>query len=144
MDATGGTNRKSIWCCGCKSDVPARLTNGRETYSHRPDLASLPFWKCDECGNFVGCHHKTADRTRPLGCIPTPEIKRARSHIHRILDPIWKRGKMKRHALYAEIARRLSLPEYHTAEIQTVESARDVYRVVVDIRKDLGLTRRML
>lgn len=131
-----------IWCCGCACDVQARLTDGSEIYPHRPDLAVLPFWRCDGCGNFVGCHHKTEDRTKPLGCIPTPEIKRARSHIHRVLDPIWKRGKMKRRALYAELAEALGMDEYHTAEIKSVEHAREVYAAVVDLRKKLGLPRK--
>ena len=72
-------------------DVEVRLTNGAEIYPHRKDLSELPFWKCDTCGNFVGCHHKTGDPTKPLGVIPTSEIKRARQHIHRILDPILER-----------------------------------------------------
>ena len=83
----------NIRCCGCQKKVEARLTDGSEIYPHRKDLYSLPFWKCDVCGNFVGCHHKTKNRTRPLGCIPTPEIKNARKHIHAILDPLWQSGK---------------------------------------------------
>lgn len=131
-----------IHCCGCNAEISARLTDGREIYPHRPDLAPLPFWKCDTCKNFVGCHHKTADRTRPLGSIPTREIKRARSEIHRILDPIWKRGKMRRGELYERLANDLGLKEYHTADISNIEFARDVYRAVVAIRRELGLTRR--
>jgi len=77
-----------IFCCACKSDVNARLTNGSEIYPHRSDLSSIPFWKCDDCGNFVGCHHKTSKPTQPLGHIPTPEIRKARQHIHMILDPL--------------------------------------------------------
>ena len=127
------TTTKQIWCCGCEADVAARLTNGKEIYPHRKDLASLPFWKCDECRNFVGCHHKTADRTRPLGCIPTKAIKDARQHIHRVLDPIWQSKQMDRSKLYATIAERIGKPEYHTAEIRTVEEAREVWRVVTDI-----------
>lgn len=126
-----------IWCCGCGETVTARLTDGAEIYPHRRDLAALPFWRCDGCGNFVGCHHKTDDPTRPLGCIPTPEIKRARSHVHRILDPIWKRGKMKRAAVYAELAERLGWNDYHTADIRSVEDARKVYAAVLDLRKTL-------
>ena len=122
-----------IYCCGCGTDVTARLTDGRETYRHRPDLRSLPFWKCDACGNFVGCHHKTSDRTRPLGVIPTAEIKTARSHIHRVLDPLWQGKKIDRKALYRQIADRIGIAEYHTAEIRSVEQAREVYRVVKEI-----------
>lgn len=128
---------KTIYCCGCKADVSARLTDGREIYAHRPDLADLPFWKCDACRNFVGCHHKTRDRTKPLGCIPTPEIKNARQHIHRVLDPIWKNKRISRGSVYAEIASRMGTPEYHTAEIRSVEQAREVYRIVKSIEATL-------
>lgn len=132
---------RAIYCTGCQGDVNARLTSGVEIYPHRTDLAALPFWRCDECKNFVGCHHKTSTPTRPLGCIPTPEIKRARSEIHRVLDPIWKRGKMKRGKLYCKIADKLGWESYHTADLRSIEDAREVYKVIVNIRKDLGLTR---
>jgi hypothetical protein len=125
--------RTSLYCCGCQKDVVARLTDGREVYPHRPDLASLPFWRCDDCGNTVGCHHKTKDRTRPLGVIPTKELKDARQHIHRILDPLWKSKRFGRRELYGMIADALDAPEYHTAEIRTVEQARTVYRIVREI-----------
>ena len=86
----------TLYCCGCSTDVNARLTDGREIYPHRPDLYSLPFWRCDNCKNYVGCHHKSKNRTHPLGCIPTPEIKEARKKIHAIIDPMWKSGAMTR------------------------------------------------
>lgn len=129
------TTTKQIHCCGCGVKVAARLTDGREVYPHRPDLAALPFWKCDGCGNTVGCHHKTINRTQPLGCIPTPEIKQARQHIHRILDPLWKGKKGKRGKVYAELARRMNAKEYHTGEIRSVEEARVVYAHVRDMAK---------
>ena len=81
----------SLYCCGCGKRVLPRLTNGRETYPHRSDLFMRPFWKCDACQNFVGCHYKTKHRTNPLGCIPTKEIKNARRHLHRLIDPVWQR-----------------------------------------------------
>ena len=118
-----------LHCCGCDEEVQARLTDGKEIYPHRQDLFDLPFWKCDVCGNFVGCHHKTSNRTSPLGCIPTPEIKRARQHIHALLDPIWESGKMKRKELYKAISSELGW-NYHTAKIRSIEEARKAYRVV--------------
>ena len=122
-----------IYCCGCQKDVEARLTDGGEIYPHRPDLASLPFWKCDGCGNFVGCHHKTQDRTKPLGCIPTKELKNARKRIHAILDPIWKSKRMSRRQIYKKLAKVVGREEYHTAEIRTVEEARTVYQAVQEL-----------
>ena len=120
-----------IYCCGCGADVEARLTDGAEIYPHRPDLYALPFWKCDKCGNFVGCHHKTKDRTRPLGCIPTPEVKNARQHIHKVLDPLWESGKANRKQVYADLTSLIGR-EYHTAEIRDIDEARKVYRFLSD------------
>jgi len=122
-----------IYCCGCQKDVDARLTSGAEIYPHRPDLHSLPFWKCDGCNNHVGCHHKTKDRTRPLGNIPTKELRDARKYIHALLDPLWKTGKIKRGKLYAQLVEALGMKHYHTGEIRTIEEARNVYRAVKQI-----------
>ncbi len=117
-----------LWCCACGKDVEARLTNGAEVYPHRPDLSDIPRWKCDDCGNHVGTHHKTKNPTKPLGNIPSPELKRARMKIHEIIDPVWKSGRMRRSTLYALISKRLGY-EYHTGEIKTIEEARHVYGV---------------
>ncbi len=122
-----------IFCTGCEKKVKARLTSGSEIYPHRLDLYGLPFWKCDQCGNFVGCHHKTEDKTRPLGCIPTPELKEARKHIHRILDPLWKTEGMSRKAIYQRLSEELGW-KYHTAKLRNIEEAREVYRLVMEIR----------
>jgi len=128
-----------LWCCGCNADVSPRLTNGGEIYPHRPDLKSLPFWKCDTCKNFVGCHHKTKAPTTPLGCIPTPEIKKARQELHLRIDPIWKSGLMTRSALYRSIADRLGVKEYHTAEIRSTSDAANVLTHVNQIAQGLSL-----
>ena len=113
------TDRREIRCCACETKVQARLTDGREIYPHRPDLADLPFWKCDDCGNHVGCHHKTKNRTQPLGVIPTPELRNARQHIHRILDPIYESGRTTRKALYADLSERLGW-KYHTSRASSM------------------------
>jgi hypothetical protein len=119
-----------IRCCGCGGEkVDARLTDGREIYPQRPDLASLPFWKHDACGNYVGCHHKTKERTKPLGNIPTPELRKARNHIHAILDPFWKSKKYKRTELYTMISDHMGFG-YHTAQLRTIEEARKVYSFI--------------
>lgn len=127
------SEKRKIFCCGCQSSIEARLTDGAEIYPHRKDLSRLPFWKCDTCKNFVGCHHKTKNRTRPLGCIPTPAIKKIRSSIHAVLDPLWKSGRFNRSVLYSDIAHVLGLEEYHTAELRSVEQANEAYRVISEI-----------
>jgi len=124
---------RDIWCCCCEITVPARLTTGFSMYPHRPDLAEVPFWICDVCLNFVGCHHKTKDFTRPLGCIATPEIKEARGHIHKILDPLWKSKRIGRKELYKIISRYLGY-EYHTSDIKDLAEARKIYRFILDLK----------
>lgn len=119
--------KKTIYCCGCEKDVEPHLVTGKEIYPHRKDLYSLPFWRCNDCMNFVGCHHKTTDRIRPLGCIPTPAIKAARKNIHKLLDPLWQLGKIKRKDVYRLLSEKLG-KEYHTAEIRTTEEAEEVCR----------------
>jgi zinc-finger-containing domain len=118
---------RRIHCCACTREVEARLTDGREIYPHRPDLHSLPFWRCDACGNFVGCHHKTKNRTEPLGCIPTAELKEARKKLHALIDPIWQSGKMGRRELYEAISREVGW-NYHTAKTRTMDEAKAAYR----------------
>lgn len=119
------TSNRQIYCCGCGHDVGARLTDGSEIYPHRHDLRGLPFWRCDACGNFVGCHHKTRDRTRPLGCIPTPEISARRKRLHALFDPAWRDGRIGRKELYAAISKAIGR-EYHTGEIRSIEEADQV------------------
>lgn len=123
-----------IYCCECNGPTKARLTDGKEIYPHREDLNALPFWKCDACKNFVGCHHKTTNRTWPLGNIPSKEIKDARIKIHALLDPLWKQGEFSRSDIYNYLSKKLGYA-YHTAEIKTIEQARDVYRYLLKIKK---------
>lgn len=127
-----------IWCTACGKEVDARLTDGKEMYPHRPDLADLPFWVCETagCKAFVGTHHKTKNRLKPLGFLATPEIKKWRMIIHGILDPLWKEKKAKRGELYEEIGRELGRT-YHTAEIYNVEEARQIYEIVKKIKNRL-------
>lgn len=127
--------RRFIYCCGCKADVSARLTTGDEIYPLRIELAAMRFWKCDECLNYVGCH-KSHD-CKPLGVIPTPEIRDKRRLIHQVIDPLWKSGFVSRTQLYLVMASRLGLAEYHTANIDSIELANRVLDVAYAISRDI-------
>lgn len=127
----------NIHCCGCDKEVSARLTTGAEIYPHRNDLKPLPFWKCNTCGNFVGCHHKTNNPTRPLGVIPTAELKKARQHIHKLLDPLWQSGTVRRGDVYTYLRDKLGY-QYHTAEIRSVEQARKIYSYLLQFKNGIG------
>lgn len=125
---------KEIHCCGCNTKVDARLTDGKEIYPHRPDLYKLPFWKCDACKNFVGCHHKTVNGTNPLGCIPTKGIRVLRIQIHAALDPLWKSGWRDRKELYSTITGLMGgKHKFHTAQIRSVEEARKVLTILTHL-----------
>ena len=116
-------------CCGCGTNVIARPALGTEIYPHRADLAHKKFWLCDGCGNYVGSHKGSGE---PLGCIPTPEIRKARSAIHARLDPLWQSGRFSRTALYAAISKELGW-EYHTAHVSTLQQARTVREIILQI-----------
>lgn len=122
---------RTIYCTGCEKDVEARLTDGRERYPHRPLLADIPFWKCDTCKNYVGCHHKTSTPTRPLGCIATPEILDARKKLHALIDPLWKSGRVSRGQVYRHISTKLGYP-YHNGEIRTMDEARTIWKIAAE------------
>jgi hypothetical protein len=121
-----------IYCVGCSSIIEARLTTGAEIYPHRQDLSDLPFWKCDTCGNYVGCHHKSHNPTQPLGNIPTPELRLARQKIHRLLDPLWQSGRFQRKQVYEHLSRRFGR-QYHTAETVNIEEVEMVLKALVEM-----------
>lgn len=130
--------RTEIWCTGCNRRAPARLTDGREMYPGRDDLAHIPFWVCEivGCGAFVGTHHKTKQKYKALGFLATPEVKKWRRIIHAVLDPLWMTGKIKRGKAYAIISDELGR-HYHTAEIYSVEEAKRVYEIVRKLKDRL-------
>lgn len=122
-----------IYCCGCEKEVEAKLVSGKEIYPHRPDLNKLPFLHCKDCGNYVGCHHKTKNRTRPLGVIPTHEIREYRKKIHATIDPIWKSKEETRAKVYSNMSDLLGY-KFHTADIRSLEEAKDVYFTACDLK----------
>lgn len=93
-------------------------------------------------GKHVGCHHKTKNPTRPLGVIPSEEIKHARKHLHALIDPLWESGIISRDEMYKKISDQLGY-EYHTAEIRTIENAREIYRIAKSI-KEQAQAQRMI
>ena len=67
-----------------------------------------------------------------------PEIKNARKHIHQKLDPIWKNGNISRNQLYKKLSTILGW-KYHTANIRSIEEAREVYKAVTTMQEVLGI-----
>jgi hypothetical protein len=123
-----------IYCCACKEDRDLKETTGITIYPNRPDLAAQKFYYCPQCLNYVGVHK---DSGLPLGSVPTPELRKARHHIHKLIDPLWEKNLINRSHLYNKIAKRAGIDEFHTAEIRTIEEARRLYRVCLAVKKEI-------
>lgn len=123
-----------IFCSICNYYIPPILTTGKEIYPHRPDLFDLKFFKCPECGGYVGTHK---DSGEPLGCIVSAEVKKARIKIHNIIDPLWKSGKMKRQEIYKKLSEFIG-KEFHTAKIRTMDEANGIIEYMEAINDKSG------
>jgi len=95
-------------------NVSTSLVTGEEIYPHRIDLHNKHFYKCRQCGSYVGCHPRT---TRPLGTVANTRLRQLRSQVHRHFDPLWKNGGLSRGAAYSWLAHKLGIEirECHTA-----------------------------
>jgi hypothetical protein len=124
-----------IYCCTCGKEKECELVDGTVIYPHRPDLAQLNFYRCPSCKQYIGCHPNSI---KPLGVIPTQEMKRARMIIHSMIDPLWKSGKISRGKLYRLIAKELGLREYHTGWTKNIKQCRDTYRAVSKVINQIG------
>ena len=117
---------KNIYCVTCQKEVKAYLTKGKEVYPHRPDLAQRDFYKCPECKNFVGCHIGTH---KPLGCIPSKELKQARIKAHNFIDQFWKTKKCSRHKIYKILTDHFGY-RYHNGNTKTVKECEEAIEVI--------------
>lgn len=93
-----------VKCGYCHRD--AERVGAEKLYPHRRDLLGKWFWDCAPCGAYVGCHPST---TNPLGRLANAELRAAKQSVHRVLDPLWKSGKMKRKEAYALLAKGLNI-----------------------------------
>ncbi len=126
----GRMGHTKIFCACCVRKRKVRLTLGTEVYPKYISLHSKPYWICDECNNFVGCHPNTI---KPLGCIATKHLRQARAEIHGILDPIWQSGTMSRSRIYKELSNKLGW-KYHTASIRNITEAKQVINILSSYR----------
>ena len=128
--------KTTIYCCVCERETECELIYGKVIYPHRKDLYKARFWRCPTCGGFVGCHRKSTTPTKPLGCIPTKEIKEIRIAIHASLDHLWRYCGWSKSKLYREISAFVGY-EFHTAEIRSVDEGNKVLGYVNSIISSL-------
>jgi hypothetical protein len=126
---------KTIWiyCTVCKQDVAAQECYGRHIYLRRPDLDDKRFYMCPTCGNYVGTHKDG----RPLGTIPSPELRDQRKWVHNVIDPYWLEDgyadRAKRKQLYSALSEALG-KEYHTGNLNSREECVEVVSCYVRLR----------
>lgn len=72
-------------CTQCKKK--SSLVSGKTIYPHRPDLHHLPFYLCESCNAYVGCHPGTK---LALGTPASKDTRAARSRAHSAFDPLWR------------------------------------------------------
>jgi len=122
-----------IYCCNCEKDVNTVKKDGGEIYSHRPDLKHKIFFVCENCNNFVGQNTKNG---KPLGVIPTKEIRSFRQTIHQLIDPLWKDDIISRNKLYLILSEKFG-EEYHTASLRTEDECREIIKIAIKLRGQL-------
>jgi len=81
---------------------------GKVIYPHRPDLYQKTFYQCKPCNAWVGCHPNTEN---PLGRLANAELRKWKSMVHGLFDPIWKNKKMRRGEAYSWLAKELQIDE---------------------------------
>ena len=110
----------AVTCTYCGK--PAQLLTGNVLYPGRLDFANSNFWKCFGCDAYVGCHragtysvvkgHRVEHvGTEPLGILANAQLRRAKSAVHEVFDPLWKSGLMGRNAAYQWLAKQLGIPK---------------------------------
>lgn len=118
-----------LYCCACLKDVEGKLVGGDTIYPHRPDLKRKQFVQCPECGNYVGAY-----KGRPLGSIPTKQLRFLRRKVHEVIDPLWQNGFMSRDQLYACLSG-LMRKEFHVGEIREPWEADMVMGLITEFRE---------
>lgn len=95
-------------CPYCNGE--SKLVSGLVIYPYRKDLSDLNFYQCAPCDAYVGCHKGT---TQPLGRLADEELRKWKSIAHRVFDPMWRTGLMKRKEAYQALAREMGIEAKH-------------------------------
>jgi DNA-directed RNA polymerase subunit RPC12/RpoP len=104
--ALKGESELSVTCPYC--NIEAIMTDGEDIYPHRSDLWKKKFYKCGQCGAYVGCHPNS---TRPLGRLANAELRKAKSVAHLAFDKLWRDGPLSRSVAYAWLSGAMGIPE---------------------------------
>jgi hypothetical protein len=126
-----------VFCCVCDSDVTVNRVTGRDIYPHRKDLYHLSLIQCSRCNSHAGCHQKSG---KPLGSIPTPELRKLRVQLHARFDYLWKSKQLARAEAYRQMGEILG-KEFHIGEVRSVAEYEQVVAAINKIREALAKDR---
>lgn len=105
----------------------SKLVTGLSIYPHRSDLAELSFYQCAPCEAYVGCHKGT---TQALGRLADKELRQWKSTAHKIFDPMWRSGLMKRKEAYKALALEMGIePNDCHIGMFNVDQCKKVYAI---------------
>lgn len=108
-------------------DRQSQLVHGQAIYPHRPDLWAKPFWQCEPCEAYVGCHPGTKNA---LGRLANDELRKAKQAAHAAFDPLWRGGQQHRKSAYLWLAERMGMiAENCHIGMMDVEACRRVVEV---------------
>jgi hypothetical protein len=134
--AVVATAETTIRCPYCQ--LPAERCTGADIYPHRPDLASLRFWRCQPCGAWVGCH-KDSDSI-PLGSLANAKTRDLRRKCHAGFDPVWRCRAMSRNGAYRRLAELMKIAphECHISWFGERECLKAL-NAIGKLRREVGL-----
>lgn len=92
---------KKVNCPYCGD--PARFMTSTEFYGRN---YGSNLYVCEPCDARVGTHGKGKT---PLGTLANGQLRNLRMMCHAKIDPAWRKGKMKRRAVYSRLARKMGL-----------------------------------
>ena len=130
--------------------LAAQLVTGADIYRGRDDLAKKPFWRCEPCQTWCGCHLGT---NKPLGIPADKKTREARLVLHQnVLDPLWQGAvnalgyepedekaraiirNVARKRVYEYLAFRMGLTRAEThSGLFDIEQCRQAYRILRDV-----------
>jgi hypothetical protein len=124
--------QKLIFCCECNDKIFCDLKTGKDIYPHRQDLKNKQFWQCPNCKGFVGIHKHSYTKLKPLGCIPTKELKEWRKKAHTAIDSIWNKYRWaNRTSVYQSLSAKFGY-SFHVGHTRTIEECKQAIKYAVE------------
>lgn len=101
-------------------DNEAKWTTNEDIYGKRYGKSYMVYF-CDPCNAYVGCHNNSK---KPLGTMADATLRSFRVRAHEKIDPLWKKGEMKRKEVYEMLRKKLG-KVVHIGE-SNIETCREI------------------